>query len=92
MLRKQTRPVAPVSRDGHASNATDEAHPREVATQDPRDGGTGQVDELGIPLVLGDAKPVGPGLLGDVPIAEVEAKEVRIRRFVEGVAIADEAA
>jgi hypothetical protein len=69
----------------------DEAHPREVATQDPRDGGTGQVDELGIPLVLGDTKPVGPGLLGDVTIAEVDAKEVRIRRFVEGVAFADEA-
>ena len=34
MLRKQTRPVAPVSRDGHASNTTDEAHPREIATQD----------------------------------------------------------
>ena len=69
----------------------DEAHPREVATQDPRDGETGQVDELGIPLVLGDTKPVGPGLLGDVTIAEVDAKEVRIRRFVKGVAFADEA-
>jgi hypothetical protein len=49
MLRKETRPVVPVGRDGHASDTTDEAHPREVAIEDPRDGGTGQVDEFGIP-------------------------------------------
>jgi hypothetical protein len=89
MLREETRPVAPVGRDGHASDTTDEAHPREIAIQHPRDGGTGQVDELGIPLVLVDTKPVGPGLLGDVTIAEVDAEEVGIRGFVEGVAIAD---